>query len=64
MAILYQPSYYIDTDPCSTCDFAPCACGRDIEECTRHESNKGGASPKLIVGRKIFKIKEYPLKDK
>lgn len=23
----------IETEPCKYCDFAPCICGRDIEDC-------------------------------
>lgn len=30
----------IDTDPCATCDFAQCLCGRDVEDCMRDERNK------------------------
>ena len=25
----------IETEPCKYCDFAPCVCGRDIEDCMR-----------------------------
>ena len=25
----------IETEPCKYCDFAPCVCGRDIEDCMK-----------------------------
>lgn len=27
----------IETEPCKNCDFAPCICGRDIEDCMKEQ---------------------------
>ena len=43
----------IDTDPCDTCDYCQCACGRDMEDCAKWESNKK-TEPILIVGCRMY----------